>query len=159
MARKSNQQKKRSYRRSMKMMGGDGAATHAINVYGGMDSQHAVSGGDNTIAMNGGVQPVAVIKGGSALSPAPITGGTIELTPAPITGGTVALAPAPVTGGTLGLASAPIRGGAKGGSGIITDLAVPAVLIYANKALRGRHTSNKSYKKRRNSRRRSYRRR
>jgi hypothetical protein len=57
------------------------------------------------------------------------------------------------------LTPAPIKGGAKGGSGIITDLAVPAVLIYANKALQGRSRSNKSYKKRRNFRRRSYRRR
>jgi hypothetical protein len=90
-------------RRSAKMMimGGAGAADHAISTYGGIGQQHPVSATNHTIAMsNGSVVVPAVVKGGAPLSPALVTGGA-DLAPAEYNGG-----------------------------GIITDVAVPAALIY-----------------------------
>jgi hypothetical protein len=54
---KSKSQKKQS--KQQKQQGGDGAADHALKVYGGVNEQRAVSDIDNTIATNGqGVAPV-----------------------------------------------------------------------------------------------------
>jgi hypothetical protein len=54
------------------MMGGDSGSTQfAIDTYGGIGQQHAVSSSDNTIAMNNGsaaAAPVALTKGGAAPS-------------------------------------------------------------------------------------------
>ena len=116
---KSRHSKKRVHRRrsSKKMLGGAGAAEHAISTYGGIGDQHPVSANNHVIAVNTGAGVVpAIVKGGSALTPAVITGGS-ALTPAVITGG-AELAPAQYNGG-----------------GIITDIAVPAALIYTRNAL------------------------
>jgi hypothetical protein len=76
-------------------MGGDGAAEHAINTYGGIGQQHPVSATNHTIAVNAGAGTVpAVVKGGAPLSPALVNGG-----------------------------------------GIITDIAVPAALIYTRNVI------------------------
>jgi hypothetical protein len=77
------------------IMGGDGAAEHAINTYGGIGQQHPVSATNHTIAVNTGAGVVpAVVKGGAPLSPAVVNGG-----------------------------------------GIITDIAVPAALIYTRNVI------------------------
>ena len=105
---KSRHSKKRVHRRrsSKKMLGGAGAAEHAISTYGGIGDQHPVSANNHVIAVNTGAGVVpAIVKGGSALTPAVITGGA-ELAPAQYNGG-----------------------------GIITDIAVPAALIYTRNAL------------------------
>jgi len=108
MAKGKHSRRRVHRRRSSKnmIMGGDGAAEHAINTYGGIGQQHAVSATDHTIAVNTGAGIVpAVVKGGAPLSPALVTGGG-ELSPALVNGG-----------------------------GIITDIAVPAALIYARSAI------------------------
>ena len=119
---KSRHSKKRVHRRrsSKKILGGAGAAEHAISTYGGIGEQHAVSATNHVIAVNTGAGVVpAVVKGGAAhaLTPAVVTGGSAALTPAVITGG-ADLAPAQYNGG-----------------GIITDIAVPAALIYTRNVL------------------------
>ena len=87
-------------------MGGDGAADHAIRTYGGIGQQNPVSATNHTIAMSNGAAIVpAVVKGGAPLSPALVTGGA-DLAPAEYNGG-----------------------------GIITDVAVPAALIYTRNVL------------------------
>ena len=48
---KSKSQKKQS--KQQKQQGGEGAADHALKVYGGVNEQHAVSDVDNTIVMKG----------------------------------------------------------------------------------------------------------
>jgi len=103
MARGKQSRRRVHRRRSAKVMimGGDGAADHAISTYGGIGQQHPVSATNHTIAMsNGSVVVPAVVKGGAPLSPALVTGGG-DLAPAQYNGG-----------------------------GIITDVAVPAALIY-----------------------------
>ena len=107
MAKSRHSRKRLHRRRSSKLVvGGDGAAEHAINTYGGIGHQHAVSATDHTIAVNTGSAIVpAVVKGGAPLSPALVTGGS-ELAPAQYNGG-----------------------------GIITDIAVPAALIYTRSVI------------------------
>ena len=65
---KRRQSRRRSHRHR-RMMGGDGGSTqHAINTYGGIGQQHAVSSTDYTIAMNDGSSAVtqpALTKGGA----------------------------------------------------------------------------------------------
>lgn len=114
--------KRLSRRKSAKMMGGDGAASWAQSVYGGPGQQHAVGGNDHRIAMSDPSAPVIITKGGSALSPAEVGG-----TPA------VAL----VKGGDGEIDAIPLVPKSEGG-GIITDVAVPAVLLYARDSIRKR---------------------
>jgi len=102
MARGKQSRRRVHRRRSAKFLiiGGDGAAAHAISTYGGIGQQHPVSATNHTIAVNTGSVVPAVVKGGAPLSPALVTGGA-DLAPAQYNGG-----------------------------GIITDVAVPAALIY-----------------------------
>jgi len=87
MAKGKGSRRRAHRRRSSKMiiMGGDGAADHAITTYGGIGQQQAISPTNNVIAVNTGAP--AIVKGGAvALTPAIITGGG-ELTPANVNGG------------------------------------------------------------------------
>ena len=120
---KSRQSKRRIHRRrssKIVIIGGDGAAEYAINTYGGIGQQHAVSATDHTIAVN--TASPTIIKGGADLSPALVSGGA-TLSPALVNGGAV-LSPAEYNGG-----------------GIITDIAVPAALIYTRNILSNRRLS------------------
>jgi len=140
---KHRHSKKRSYRRRSSkkmMMGGDvGAAEHGVNTYGGIGQQHAVSGVDNTIAMNSHMGPV-VITGGSPLAPTEYVGGA-DMLPK-LYGGThlpnVPIVPMSHTVGGDGETEAEMETDMKPeveGGGIITDIAVPAVLLYARNSL------------------------
>ena len=130
-AKKGSQKRHRRHRkrcstayRTKMIMGGDGAG-YAQAVYGGIDQQRAASPLNNVIAMNS--QAAASMRGGDA---SPSDAAIIGLSPATITGGR--------------------RHKKKGGSGILTDLAVPAVLLIANHAMSKR---NRSSSKRRSHRR------
>ena len=159
---KSRHSKKRVHRRrSSKMTGGDcGAAQHAVDTFGGVGNQHAAGPHDNTIAMShgGNVATVPVVTGGSpiALMPAVVGGGSAPLTPALVTGGSAPLSPALVDQHQP-LVKVP----AVAGGGIITDIAVPAALLYTREVIRKRRLPGVprfSMKKSRHYRRRSNRR-
>lgn len=97
-AYKNKSMKNRSNKR--RMMGGAGAAEHAINTYGGMHDQHASPNG-NVIAAN----------------------------------------------------AEKITGGKKKGGNMLTDVAVPAILLVANHAYKRSSTMRYNNKSRRQSRR------
>jgi len=97
------------------MTGGGTGADHVIAVVGDMNSQHAQAG-TNVIAQN---QVGPEVLGGSAPTAVVAQSG----------GGLVALSPAPVQ-----------RGGKRRGKTLVAGLAVPTVLLYANKLI-GRKTS------------------
>ena len=123
--------KSKQFRRSRKQQGGAGAADHVIGVVGGIGQQTALAG-SNVIAMKDLTTPtlVAETKGGAlvALTPAAIE--TVQVKG----GASLPLAPAPVTGG-----------------GVLQDIAVPAVLLMANSAFKGRKSISKRLFKRRSS--------
>ena len=125
----------RRSRKQQKQRGGAGAADHVIGVVGGIGQQTALPG-SNVIAMKDLTAPtlVAETKGGAlvALTPANIE----QVVPvAPVKGGAaLPLTPAPVTGG-----------------GVLQDIAVPAVLLMANSAFKGRKSLSKRLFKRRSS--------
>jgi hypothetical protein len=126
--------KSKNFRRSKKQRGGTGAADHVIGVVGGIGQQTALAG-TNVIAMKDLSTPplVAETKGGALI---PLTPATIDSVPvAPVKGGAlIPLTPAPVTGG-----------------GVLQDVAVPAVLLMANSAFKGRKSLSKRLFKRRSS--------
>jgi hypothetical protein len=126
--------KSKRFRRSRKQKGGAGAAEHVIGVVGGIGQQSAVQG-SNVIAMKDLTAPtlVAETKGGAVVA---LTPANIEPTIAPV---------APVKGGAL-LTPAPVTGG-----GVLQDIAVPAVLLMANSAFKGRKSLSKRLFKRRSS--------
>ena len=66
--------KGKSQKKQSKQQGGDGAADHAIEVYGDTNSQHAVSSNNNTIAMNDGT--ITSMKGGKGKNEEEIVGGS-----------------------------------------------------------------------------------
>jgi len=149
---------KKTFRRSKKQRGGVGASDYMIGVVGGIGQQTAVPG-SNVIAMKDLSAPaiVAETKGGAlvALTPAaiepaaaapvaPVKGGNRT----PVMGG-AALTHAPVMGGAH-LTPAPVSGG-----GVLQDVAVPAVLLLANSAFKGRKSMSKRLFKRRSSSRRT----
>jgi hypothetical protein len=137
MARGKHSRRRVHRRRSAKIQGGDGAAEHAINTYGGIGQQHAVSDTNHTIAVNTGAGIVpAVVKGGAQLTPAIVTGGA-EL----------------VTVGGEEIAEV------SNGGGIITDIALPAALIYTRNLVSKRRLPTFSMRKSRRYRRRGSRRR
>jgi len=107
--------KKRTSRRSKIVInGGDGGATGwAQSVYGGIGQQHQVAGNNHEIAMN------------------PQTGGAnLPLSPSEVGGSAGSdIVAAPTT------ANVPVSVG----GGIITDVAVPAVLLYARDSIRKRN--------------------
>ena len=130
--------KSKQFRRSRKQQGGAGAADHVIGVVGGIGQQSAVPG-TNVIAMKDLNVPQIVAtdqKGGALVALTPATIDTVPVTPsAPVKGGAVVpLAPATVNGG-----------------GVLQDVAVPAVLLMANAAFKGRKSLSKRIFKRRSS--------
>jgi hypothetical protein len=148
MARVKHSRRRVHRRRSAKINGGNGAAEHAINTYGGIGQQHAVSDTNHTIAINTGAGIVpAVVKGGAQLTPALVTGGA-ELTPAIVTGGAEL-----VTVGGEEIAEV------SNGGGIITDIALPAALIYTRNLVSKRRIPTFSMRKSRRYNRRGSRRR
>jgi len=119
--------RKRTTRRS-KITGGDcGAAAWGQSVYGAAGSQHAIGGNDHRIAMNNPGAPLAITKGGAvaALSPSEIGGTPVVVTKG---GALAALSPSEIGGKPVVV---PTKGG-----GIVTDVAVPAVLLYARDSIR-----------------------
>jgi hypothetical protein len=70
---KSKSQKKQS--KQQQQSGGDGAADHALKVFGNMNDQHAVSSIDNTIAMKGGELDFLQEKKQDSPEVAPVSGG------------------------------------------------------------------------------------
>ena len=132
--------KSKHFRRSKRQRGGTGAADHVIGVVGGIGQQTALPG-TNVIAMKDltSAPPlIAETKGGALI---PLTPATIDNT-VPVT---------PVKGGgVLPLAPATVNGG-----GVLQDVAVPAVLLMANSAFKGRKSlSRRLFKRRSSSRRR-----
>jgi len=148
---KTRNSKRRSTRRS-RITGGDcGASNWAQTVYGAAGQQHAVSANNHTIATNSGANSL-ILKGGALAPLAPselvaapvvalVKGGDGEVTAVPVevkpevTSGVVAPVsdvPVPSADATPD-ASQPVVGG-----GIITDVAVPAVLLYARDSIRKR---------------------
>jgi hypothetical protein len=121
------------------MMGGDcGASNWGQTVYGAAGSQQPVSATDHRIAMNnpgaslvkttgGGLAPLAPSELGGAPVVALVKGGDGEVTAVPMEVKPEASLSAPVPPTT------PMVGG-----GIITDVAVPAVLLYARDSIRKR---------------------
>jgi hypothetical protein len=128
---KSNRSQKKSFQK--KQNGGQGAADHAIAVFGNVGQQHA--GENNVIAMNNvNAVPVVAQAGGAlvALSPASV------VAPAPV----VAVADAQKGGAQLALSPALV------GGNIINDVAVPAAFILANSAYKKMRKSSKRSAKR-----------
>ena len=123
--------KSKQFRRSQKQQGGAGAADHVIGVVGGIGQQTALAG-SNVIAMKDLTAPtlVAETKGGALVALTPATIATEQVKG----GASLPLAPAPVTGG-----------------GVLQDIAVPAVLLMANSAFKGRKSLSKRLFKRRSS--------
>jgi hypothetical protein len=70
---KSKSQKKQS--KQQEQSGGDGAADHALKVFGNMNDQHAVSSIDNTIVMKGGELDFLQEKKQDSPEVAPVSGG------------------------------------------------------------------------------------
>ena len=127
-------QKKRSYRKRRQsqnqqnqnqnqlnsLFGGEGAASYVQSVVGSPSEQKSV-GGSNTITLN-------PIKGGSGLS---------------------VISPATITGGNAHTMGASLMKGGKGkkkGGNLLQQLAVPAVLLYANNTFgrRGKSSGRKT---------------
>lgn len=124
--------KSRKQRRNRRRQRGGDASTWAGAVYGQAGSQTAIPGTNLIAAQN--LSGVNMCSGGAvgiAANAAPVMGGSATV---------VAHAPAP--------AAAPT----KGGRGILTDVAVPAVLLYANNAMKGRKSYGKKHRKSRRSR-------
>jgi len=123
-------------KKTRRQQGGTGAAEHVIGVVGGIGQQSAVQG-SNVIAMKDLTAPtlVADTKGGAVVA---LTPATIDSTVVPV---------ASVKGGAaLPLTHAPVTGG-----GVLQDIAVPAVLLMANSAFKGRKSLSKRLFKRRSS--------
>ena len=141
----------------MKMEGGD-ASDYAISVYGGIGQQHAVSDNNHVIAMN---KVDGLMKGGAEMTATPTGTGAVEASSP-----TTSMTPAALTGGKVRHEEDEEEDEDKearlqGGDSVLADLAVPAVLLVANQAMRkkGRKTSKKSRKNRRYRKKRSAKRR
>ena len=136
----SHKRNRRS-RRSRRTHGGASTGEWGAAAYGAAGSQTAVPGTGNLLAVNN-LSGVSMCKGGGLgdNAPDPIVVGAKPPTAAPL-----------ATGGR--------RRRKNGGKGILTDVAVPAVLLYANQAFKGRRSSSKKRHGRRHSSRRTHRRR
>jgi hypothetical protein len=107
------------------MKGGSGAATNAINVFGGIGAQHAAGANDNTIAMKqqGG--------SGAATNAINVFGGIGQQHASGANDNTIAMKQ---------------QGGKKGGS-FGVDLGAPLVLTGLNQYIKGRKSAKKGGKK------------
>lgn len=121
----SHQRRQRSQRRQRRQRGGDASAWTGA-VYGQAGAQMASPGAGNLIAANN-LSGVNMCSGGVAANAAPVMGGSNGLQPIKITGGR--------------------RRRQQGGRGVLMDVAVPAVLLYANQIIKPRKTMGKKHKK------------
>jgi len=129
--------KSRKQRRNRRKQRGGDASTWAGAVYGQAGSQSAMPGTNLIAAHNlSGVNMCSGGKVGISTNTTPVMGGN-----AAVVAHTPVAAPASVH-------AAPT----KGGRGILTDVAVPAVLLYANNAMKGRKSCGKKHRKSRRSR-------
>ena len=131
--------KSRKQRRNRRRQRGGDASTWAGAVYGPAGSQTAIPGSGNLIAAQN-LSGVNMCSGGAvgiATNAAPVMGGSETV-----------VAHAPVAAP----ASAHVAAPTKGGRGILTDVAVPAVLLYANNVMKGRKSYGKKHRKSRRSR-------
>lgn len=114
------QNRQRSQRRQKRQRGGDAAAWTGA-VYGPADAQTSTPGYGNLIAANN-LSGVNMCTGGVAANAAAVTGG--------------------------GRSHRRRRQQKQGGKGVLMDVAVPAVLLYANQMVRPRRkTMHKRHKK------------
>jgi hypothetical protein len=145
MPRSRSQKRQRKHRRTH---GGD-ASTHVASVVGDYPN-HAAQAGSNVIAQHPAGQ-----QGGALLALSPVelsSAGTIMPVAAgaaqPVAITTPGAAPSSVTGGSRRRRSNKRRGGT-----VLGDVALPAVLLYANHVVGKKSRGNKSYSKKRFSRR------
>lgn len=132
----NQRRKSRKQRRNRRRQRGGDASTWAGAVYGQAGSQSAIPGTNLIAAQN--LSGVNMCSGGAV---------GIATNAAPVMGGNAAVvAHAPVA------APAHVAAPTKGGRGILTDVAVPAVLLYANNAMKGRKSYGKKHRKSRRSR-------
>lgn len=129
-----NQNQNYNQNQSYNIYGGEGAATYVAAVAGGTDSQSAVGNGSNTIALT----PMSGMTGGSGLN---------ILTPSNIGSNSGNL----MSGGnSLSDLAKSLTGGkkkpSKRGGNLLQQLAVPAVLLYANNTFgrRGKSSGRKT---------------
>ena len=115
---------RRNHKGGAVIKGGD-ASQFAIDVYGDMGKQHAVSDTDHTIAMN------KMAGGASHLTPAAVVGGASHLTPAVVVGGASPLTPALLTPALV------VEGSQKHGGNMLSTIAVPAGLLLVNNMYKG----------------------
>lgn len=178
---KSKQQRKQNQNKNQQ--GGSSSNSSSVALgYGGLTpmTNYRIQGGASSLADNAApfsavsVPVVSVnagnglIKGGSVQVPVapvvPVTAGSIPTQVVPVTAGSVAVVPAqggniaPMKGGSVpSMPVVPINGG-----NVLNDLAVPAVLLYANQTFgkKKNYTAkkNRKYKNNRRNRSRRYRR-
>ncbi len=150
MAKSSSKQHRKNGRKHGKktMKGGDGTSDNAIRVFGNMNEQHAGSETDNTIAMNSpAVHPVApAMQGGNVIEKISELQDTIfGKDKAPEMGGnndleklqeeiTEQVKKLEKEGGEevqekIDILKTAVQAG---GSGVLENIAVPAILLYAN---------------------------
>ena len=129
----SHQKRRKSQRRRQR--GGD-ASAWAGAVYGPAGAHTAGTG--NVIATNN-LSGINMCSGGVAANASPILGGSAA--------SPIAVVPGPSSATTT---LHTVKGGRRkhnGGKGLLVDLAVPAVLLYANQAIKSRKTIGKRSKK------------
>ena len=137
MSRSRSQRRQRRQRRSQ---GGD-ASTYVASVVGEYPN-HAAQAGSNIIAQQSPMQGGALL----ALSPSEISSAGSIMPMAPGAAQPVVVTTpgaAPVTGGSRRRRSNKRRGGT-----VLGDVALPAVLLYANHVVGNRKSSKKMSKKR-----------
>lgn len=131
----SSQQRRQKRHRSQRRKRGGDASAWAGAVYGQAGAQTALAGSGNVIAANN-LSGVNMCSGGIAANASPIIGGSAT----PIVAVKGPSTAQNVTGGRR-------RQQQKGGKGVLMDVAVPAVLLYANQVIKRRKTNNKRHKK------------
>lgn len=140
--RKSGGKRKTTYKRkSLRKRGGSGTASWAP--YGGASEQLSNLGSNQPIPTVSSNQPTM-----SMAMPKMNGGGVVTLAPAKYGGGEVTLAPAKYGGKQQQQQQKQQQQGA----GILNDIALPALLVYANNAY-GRRGANDVSSRRRSSRR------
>jgi hypothetical protein len=130
MAKRGRRRGSRKQNQNQNMLGGAGAADHAIAVFGQSGAQHAAAN-TNVIAMNNPSLPLVAQSGGAL----------VPLAPAQAGGALVALTPAHL-GGSHPLTHAQLNGG-----NVLNDIAVPATFLLANSVFKKRRSSKRGSKR------------
>jgi hypothetical protein len=131
------------------MTGGDcGASNWAQTVYGSAANQHPVSANNHTIAMNnpenglilkgGALAPLAPSELGSVPAVALVKGGDGEVSVVPVAVNPETLPVVVDNASDSASAADPSLAEPAAGGSIITDIALPAVLLYARDSIRKR---------------------